>query len=578
MIERLLLFGATGDLAGRFLLPALAELYDEGELPGGFRVVGAAIEGWNDETFRRHAARQLEWHAAADVSAGSREALVRSLRYRRVDFDDTGSVTEAVAAARGGSEAGDGAGPVAAYLALPTAAFAPAVRAFGEVGLPPGSRIVLEKPFGEDLESAVELNRLLARVGGVAGEQAVFRVDHALALATAQNLLGVRLANRVLEPLWNGTHIEQVDILWEETLALEGRASYYDRAGALKDVIQNHLLQILCLIAMEPPISLEERDFRDRKLDVLRSVRPPTPQDAASRTRRARYTAGKLASTGGADGRAVPDYAEEDGVDPKREIETFAEVVLELESWRWTGTRFLLRTGKALAGRRKEAVVRFRPVPHLPFGDGDAEPAANELRIGLDGPYNFTLRLTGRATGPPSHLAPLTLDAEFPAPELPAYSRVLRLLRRLMPITEEYHGDSFFVRQAGRRCATPLFAALLVVEASDILFTIDSVPAVLSVTQTAFVAYSSIVFAVLGLRALYFALEGLVDRFVYLHYGLAVILVFVGAKFVAQGFGAHMPVSASLLVIAVAIAASIAVSLGATRGGKPGRGGEGTGR
>jgi tellurite resistance protein TerC len=149
-------------------------------------------------------------------------------------------------------------------------------------------------------------------------------------------------------------------------------------------------------------------------------------------------------------------------------------------------------------------------------------------------------------------------------------NRVLRLFRRLMPITKDYHGDSFFVRQAGRRCATPLLAALVVVEASDILFAIDSVPAVLSITRTAFVAYSSVVFAVLGLRALYFALEGLVDRFIYLHYGLAVILIFVGAKFVAQGFGAQIPVGASLLVIAVAIAASIAVSLGATRGGKPG--------
>ena len=150
-------------------------------------------------------------------------------------------------------------------------------------------------------------------------------------------------------------------------------------------------------------------------------------------------------------------------------------------------------------------------------------------------------------------------------------NRVLRLMRRFVPVTEEYHGDRFFVRQDGKRCATPLLAALVVVEASDILFAIDSVPAVLSVTQTAFVAYSSIVFAVLGLRALYFALEGLVDRFVYLHYGLAVILVFVGAKFVAQGFGVQVSVVTSLLVILVAIAASIAVSLGATRGGSPQR-------
>ena len=423
MIERLLLFGATGDLVGRFLLPALAELHDEGKLPDGFRVVGTARKDWNDETFRRHAARQLEQHAATDVSAASREALVRSLRYRKVDFDDLGSVAEAVAAAGGESVAGTRAEPVAAYLALPPGGFPAALTALGAVGLPPGSRIVLEKPFGEDLDSAVKLNRLLARVAGVAGEQAVFRVDHALALATVQNLLAVRLANRVLEPLWNSTHIEQVDILWDETLALEGRASY-DKAGALKDVIQNHLFQVLCLIAMEPPVSLGERDLRDRKLDVLRSVRPLTPKDVVSRTRRARYTAGRLASTGGADGRVVPAYVEEDGVDPQSNTETYAEVVLELESWRWTGTRFLLRTGKALARRRKEAVVRFRSVPHLPFGD-DAEPTINELRIGLDGPYGLTLRLTGMTTGPPPHLAPLILDAELSVPELPAYSRVL---------------------------------------------------------------------------------------------------------------------------------------------------------
>jgi tellurite resistance protein TerC len=150
-------------------------------------------------------------------------------------------------------------------------------------------------------------------------------------------------------------------------------------------------------------------------------------------------------------------------------------------------------------------------------------------------------------------------------------NHVLRLMRRFVPVTEDYHGDSFFVKRDGKRCATPLLAALVVVETTDIIFAIDSVPAVLSVTQTAFVAYSSIVFAVLGLRALYFALEGLVDRFVYLHYGLAVILVFVGAKFVAQGFGVQVPIITSLLVIAVAITASIAVSLGATRGGSPQR-------
>jgi glucose-6-phosphate 1-dehydrogenase len=248
----------------------------------------------------------------------------------------------------------------------------------------------------------------------------VFRVDHALALTTVQNLLGVRLANRVLEPLWNSTHIEQISILWDETLAMEGRVSYYDKAGALKDVLQNHLLQILCLMAMEPPLTMGEKDLRDHKLDVLRSVRPLTAQDVATRTRRARYTAGKLA-----DGRAVPSYVDEEGVDPARCTETFAEVVLELDSWRWSGTRFLLRTGKALSAVQKEAVVRFRPVPHLPFGEEAGAPAPNELHIGLDGPYDLTLHLTGTATGRPLHLSPLSMKAVLPSPDLPAYGRVL---------------------------------------------------------------------------------------------------------------------------------------------------------
>jgi glucose-6-phosphate 1-dehydrogenase len=367
---------------------------------------------------------------------------VRCLRYRRVDFADADSVAEVVAAARrseDGAENADGRSatregggastpadePLVAYLALPAAVFPPAVEAMGTVGLPMGSRIVLEKPFGEDLASATRLNELLAHVVGVAGERAVFRVDHVLGMDTVQNLLGVRLANRVLEPVWNSAHIEEVELLWEETLGLEGRAGFYDRTGALKDVTQNHLLQVMCLLAMEPPVSLNERDLRDRKVDVLRSVRPLTEADIVRGTRRARYTAGRLSDTGGADGGTVPGYAEEEGIDPRRGTETFAEVTLQVESWRWSGTRFVLRTGKALAARRKEAVLRFRSVPDLPFRGGMGRPTANELRIGLDGPYDLTLALTGTVSGPPTHLAPLPFTAELAAPELPAYSRVL---------------------------------------------------------------------------------------------------------------------------------------------------------
>jgi glucose-6-phosphate 1-dehydrogenase len=236
-------------------------------------------------------------------------------------------------------------------------------------------------------------------------------------MSTVQNILGTRLGNRLLEPVWNSTHIEEVEIVWDETVALEGRAGYYDGVGALKDLVQNHLLQVLCLVAMEPPVSSGERDLRDRKLDVLRSVRPLSERDVAQRTRRARYGAGRIGD------RTIPAYAEEPGVDPALGTETYAEVELELESWRWSGTTFRLRTGKALGRDRMEVAVRFRPVPHLPF-EGAPDPAPNVLRFGLD-PEALTLELTGTGPGPYLTLTPLTLEARVAPAALPAYGRLL---------------------------------------------------------------------------------------------------------------------------------------------------------
>jgi glucose-6-phosphate 1-dehydrogenase len=397
MIERLVLFGATGDLAGRYLLPALAALHAARRLPQGFEVIGASRDDLDEEAFRQTAGERLEQHGP-DVPAAAREAVARSLRYRPVDVTDSESVASAVEPGRS---------PVAVYLALPPALFSAAVATLGSAGLATGSRVVLEKPFGEDLASAIALNRLLAEALGHAGEQAVFRVDHVLGMATVQNLITLRVANRFLDAVWNSDHVEEIEILWEETLALEGRAGYYDRAGALKDVVQNHMLQLLALIAMEPPAGPEAQDLRDRKLEALRSVRSLTPADVARRTRRARYTAGRLAT-----GEDVPSYAEEDGVEPERETETFAELVLELDSPRWAGTRFLLRAGKALSRRRKMAIVRFRA----------GRSRGNELWIGVDGPDDLSLQVTG---GAPESPLPLTLSATPPGSELPAYARVL---------------------------------------------------------------------------------------------------------------------------------------------------------
>jgi glucose-6-phosphate 1-dehydrogenase len=363
MIRTLLLLGATGDLAKRYLLPALGALDAAGRLPEGFRVVGAARDELDAEGIRRLAGD----HMPANM-----------LTYCAVDLADPSSLAAAL----------DGADePVAVYLALPPGVFATTIESLGEVGLPPGSRVVVEKPFGDDLESARELNALLAltRVDG-------YRVDHVLGMETVQNLVTLRRGNQVLKRLWDGESVEQVEILWEETLALEGRAGYYDHAGALKDVLQSHMLQLLALVAMEP--AGDDVDLHERKLDVLRSVRSPT------RSRRARYTAGTLA-----DGREVRAYADAEGVDPAGCTETFAEVVLELDRPRWDGTRFVLRAGKALARRRKLVLLRFR--------------GGNELELGVDGPNDVVLRLAGAAS------EPLELSAPAPGDGLPPYANVL---------------------------------------------------------------------------------------------------------------------------------------------------------
>jgi len=402
VIDRLVVFGGTGDLTGRFLLPGLAALIARGDLSERFQLVAASREPWDDERFRAWASGWLRDHAG-DVGERARAALLSASRYRRLDLADPASVAGCL----------DGEGPVAVYLALPPAVFPVAVQALRRAGLPPDSQVVLEKPFGEELDSAVALNRLLA---GLLDERHVFRVDHFLAMTTVQNVLGTRLANRVLEPIWNSAHVEQVEIVWDESLALEGRAGYYDGVGALKDMVQNHLLQLLCLVAMEPPVSLGERDLRDRKVDVLRTVRPFDDVTVATRTRRGRYRAGRIGD------RAVPAYVEEEGVTPEHGTETYAELVLELDSWRWSGTRFRLRTGKALARDRKEIVVRFRPVPH-PF-DLPQRLTPNVLRFQLE-PEGLAFELTGTGPGGQPSLVPLTLRAELDPPELPAYGRIL---------------------------------------------------------------------------------------------------------------------------------------------------------
>jgi glucose-6-phosphate 1-dehydrogenase len=403
----LAILGITGDLAGRYLLPGLAKLQAGDLLPADLDILGVGREDWTNEHFREHTFERLS-RAKAELAADDAQAFCARLHYAAADVTDPGALKQVFA---GPLQAGT---PVIVYLALPHAVLAAAVDALAAVGLPAGSRLVVEKPFGESQETARRLNQ---KVLAVVPEDHVFRVDHFLAKQTVYNVLGLRFANRIFEPLWNALHVERVDIVWDETLALEGRAGYYDKAGALQDMLQNHLLQLMSLVAMEPPTSLHENDLRDRKIGLLRAVRTLTPDDVARDAVRGRYTAGSI------DGREVPSYVDEPGVDAARGTETFAQVTLRVDNWRWCGVPFTLRSGKGLGVGRREICLRFRPVPHLTFG-ADQPGTANELRLTLD-PDRVALGVSFNGIGDPFDVESAELATSLAPAALPPYSQVL---------------------------------------------------------------------------------------------------------------------------------------------------------
>jgi glucose-6-phosphate 1-dehydrogenase len=403
--KHLVIFGPAGDLSIRYLLPAIAQLYTVGKLPENFRITGVHRRDWDDEQFRRFALESLRRHAG-EVPADARTRLVgQILQYRRADVTDQESIAAALSHL---SE------PIVVYLALPPAVFEPTIRALAGVGLPEGSRIVVEKPFGEDLESARKLNRLLHETFP---ENAVFRVDHFLTWQPFSSILGLRFANRVFEPLWSRDHIERVEITWEETLALEGRAGYFDPTGIMLDIIQNHLLQVLSLVAMEAPSSLEESDLRRPKIEVLRAVKRLSLEEVRRRTVRARYGEGRIGD------RDIPAYVDEEGVDPDRRTETFAQVTLEVDNERWAGVPFVLRTGKALGRNLGEVAVHFRLASHPTFGQQEPPPP-NVLRL-VKGPDRVVLDVNTGGSADPFELEQIELNAVLSPQSPSAYGRLL---------------------------------------------------------------------------------------------------------------------------------------------------------
>ena len=410
----LLILGASGDLSKRLLLPGLATLLEVKD-DWDVQLVGAGVEDLSDDEWKAQVRESFEnaqaskneedEGAAGDTRLSERlRSVVAASRYRRADVTDADDLRALLGVCDHDP---------AIYFALPPAVTEKSCAVLKDLDLPSGTRLALEKPFGTDARSAEQLNELLH---SFLPEERIHRVDHFLGRSTVLNLLGLRFANRVIEPLLSAQHVARVDLVYDETLGLEGRARYYDKAGALVDMIQSHLLQVLAVVAMEAPASIDADDLRTQKELVLRAVRP-WGGDVVAAGKRGRYTAGTVGD------RQLPSYVDEDGVDPSLGTETLAQITLEIANWRWAGVPFTLRSGKALGKQRREIVITFKDSPHVPNGLTGAE-LPDRLRIWI-APDEMQLELNANGAGDPYTIDHTTLETTLNPGRLSAYGEVL---------------------------------------------------------------------------------------------------------------------------------------------------------
>jgi glucose-6-phosphate 1-dehydrogenase len=394
-------FGGTGDLARRKLLPALYHRLRDGQIPSGARIVAASRDPETTDDYRALVLRSLEGALnAEEKDSASLKMFVEMCHHVTVDAGSEEGWEALSALLRGREHI-----VRAFYLAVAPQFFGPICERVGQNGLvTPLSRVVIEKPIGRDLHSAHDVNE---SVGKVFAESQVFRIDHYLGKETVQNLMALRFANAMFEPLWNAAHIDHVQITVAESIGVGGRGAYYDRAGAMRDMVQNHLLQLLCLVAMEPPESFSPDSVRDEKLKVLKALRPIDQDNATKSTVRGQYIGLSTGRT------RIPSYAEEAGVARSR-IETFVAIKAEIGNWRWAGTPFYLRTGKRLTERLSEIVINFRPIPHSIFPSGSGAIQQNRLVIRLQPDEGVRLWLMIKDPGPGGmRLRHVPLDMSF---------------------------------------------------------------------------------------------------------------------------------------------------------------------
>jgi glucose-6-phosphate 1-dehydrogenase len=401
----IVIFGGGGDLAWRKLVPALFNLYLDHWLPGQFAIIGVDLKSMSDQEFRDHLREGIDqFSRRGKASDADWNAFAPLLSYQTADFNDPASFSRLASTLAEKRKAWNTNVNFIYYQATPPATVELLVNQLGKAGLAKDrqhSRIILEKPFGHDLDSARALNQMLT---AVFSENQIFRIDHYLGKETVQNILAFRFANAMFEPIWDRRYIDHIQITMAEEVGVEHRGGYYDHAGALRDMVQNHLLQVLCMIAMEPPVSFQDEEIRNKKADVLHALRPISEDAIHQVAVRGQYAAGWI------EGEKKIPYRQEPGVSPDSNTETFAALKLFVDNWRWQDVPFYLRTGKCLSTHVSEVSILFRPVPHQTFPVAAIRDwQANRLVINIQPNEGIRLCFQAKRPGPKVHLGPVEM-------------------------------------------------------------------------------------------------------------------------------------------------------------------------